>query len=68
MPRPRKEPTEEGKTAIQVIERMVALLDALAGQSDSVSLKELSLRTGLHPSTAHRILNDLVTARFVDRS
>ena len=56
------------KTSIQVIERMIALLDALAGQPDPVSLKELSTVTGLHPSTAHRILNDLVVKRFVDRS
>jgi hypothetical protein len=67
-PRRRGTETEAGKTAIQVIERMVGLLDALAAQPDAVSLKELSLRTGLHPSTAHRILNDLVTARFVDRA
>ncbi len=68
MPRPRSNAAEQGKTAIQVIDRMVSLLDALAAQPDPVSLKELSARTGLHPSTAHRILNDLVTARFVDRS
>jgi DNA-binding IclR family transcriptional regulator len=58
---------ENGKTAVQVLERMVALLDGLAQQPDPVSLKELSRSTGLHPSTAHRILNDLVWARFVDR-
>ncbi len=56
------------KTSIQVIERAVALLDALADQPDPVSLKELSIVTGLHPSTAHRILNDLVLKRFVDRA
>jgi DNA-binding IclR family transcriptional regulator len=56
------------KTSIQVIERMIALLDALAHHPDPVSLKELSSVTGLHPSTAHRILNDLVLKRFVDRS
>lgn len=56
------------KTSIQVIERMVTLLDALAGYPDPVSLKELAKVTGLHPSTAHRILNDMVTKRFVDRS
>jgi DNA-binding IclR family transcriptional regulator len=55
------------KTSIQVIERMVALLDALANYSDPVSLKELSKVSGLHPSTAHRILNDMVITRFVDR-
>jgi DNA-binding IclR family transcriptional regulator len=32
-----------------------------------VSLKELSKVSGLHPSTAHRILNDMVVTRFVDR-
>jgi len=69
MSRPRSsDSADAGKTAIQVIDRLVALLDALAAQPDAVSLKELSQRTGLHPSTAHRILNDLVTARFVDRS
>ena len=56
-----------GKTSIQVIERMMALLDALANYSDPVSLKELSKVSGLHPSTAHRILNDMVVTRFVDR-
>ena len=56
------------KTSIQVIERMMALLDALASYPDPVSLKELASATGLHPSTAHRILNDMVAKRFVDRS
>lgn len=67
MARPRIHPAQEGKTAIQVIDRLVTLLDALAEQADPVSLKILSTRTGLHPSTAHRILNDLVVARIVDR-
>jgi DNA-binding IclR family transcriptional regulator len=52
---------------IQVLERAFALLDTLASQQDPVSLKEISERTGLHPSTAHRILNDLTLGRFVDR-
>ena len=56
------------KTSIQVIERMMTLLDALAAHPDPVSLKELSTTTGLHPSTAHRILNDMVAKRFVDRT
>lgn len=61
-------PTEQEKTSIQVIERMMGLLDALAQYPDPVSLKELSSVTGLHPSTAHRILNDMVLKRFVDRA
>jgi DNA-binding IclR family transcriptional regulator len=55
------------KPAIQVLERMFALLDVLASHEQSVSLKEISRRTGLHPSTAHRILNDLTIGRMVDR-
>ena len=31
-------------------------------------LKHLARATGLHPSTAHRILNDLVVGRYVDRA
>lgn len=58
----------ESKTSIQVIERMISLLDTLARHPDPVSLKELSRITGLHPSTAHRILNDMVLTRFVDRA
>jgi DNA-binding IclR family transcriptional regulator len=58
---------ESDKTSIQVLERMASLLDALASYPDPVSLKELALATGLHPSTAHRILNDLVLKRIVDR-
>ncbi len=61
-------PIEAPRLAIQVIERMMTLLDALAKKSDPVSLKELSQSSGLHPSTAHRILNDLVLARMVDRT
>jgi len=53
--------------AIQVIERAGRLLDALANERDPVPLKTLASSTGLHPSTAHRILNDLVVARFVER-
>ncbi len=55
------------KPSVQVIERMFLLLDVLASQEDAVSLKEVSERTGLHPSTAHRILNDLAIGRFVER-
>lgn len=52
---------------VQVIERMFALMDVLASRKESISLKEISEKTGLHPSTTHRLLNDLATGRFVDR-
>lgn len=53
--------------SVQVIERIFQLLEVLASREEPVSLKEISERTGLHPSTAHRILNDLAIGRFVDR-
>ena len=59
--------TEPQTPTIQVLERSFALLDLLASHQDPVTLKEISARTGLHPSTAHRILNDLTIGRFVDR-
>jgi DNA-binding IclR family transcriptional regulator len=59
--------TDPDKPAIQVLERMFALLDVLAVHREPVSLKQISQQTGLHPSTAHRILNDLTTGRYVER-
>lgn len=53
--------------AVQVISRMFSLMDALAAKDEPISLKEISEKTGLHPSTAHRILNDLAIGRYVDR-
>ncbi|MFM7505272.1 MAG: IclR family transcriptional regulator [Rubrivivax sp.] len=52
---------------IQVLERAFSLLDLLAASDEPLSLKQISERSGLHPSTAHRILNDLTIGRFVER-
>jgi len=60
-------PADHASPAIQVLERAFALLDMLAAHRDPVSLKQISEQTGLHPSTAHRILNDLTIGRFVER-
>ena len=57
----------ESKSSIQVIERMTRLLDVLAATPNAVALKTLAQATGLHPSTAHRILTALVGDRFVER-
>src|SRR5690349_19297219 len=59
--------TEDRAPTIQVLERTFALLDWLASSRNPVSLKVISEQTGLHPSTAHRILNDLAIGRLVDR-
>ena len=58
---------KESKNSIQVIERMMSLLDALAASPDPASLKQLAAATELHPSTAHRILAAMTAARFVER-
>lgn len=75
MPRPRAvaplvvEPDQSpSRVTIQVMDRAMRLIDALAERSGPVSLKDLALATELHPSTAHRILNDLATGRFVERT
>jgi DNA-binding IclR family transcriptional regulator len=54
-------------TPIQVIDRAVQLLDAIAGTDAPATLKVLSAETGLHPSTAHRILNALSAHDLVGR-
>jgi len=53
--------------SIQVLARTMSLLDVLARQIEPVSLKTLAQQAGLHASTAHRILNDLVVGRYVER-
>lgn len=60
-------PAPRASSSIQVIERMMSLLDALADSNEPASLKNLAAETGLHPSTAHRILAAMTQARFVER-
>ena len=57
----------EAKSSIQVIARMMNLLDALSRHASPVNLKQLATETSLHPSTAHRILGVMVENRLVDR-
>ena len=61
------DPSIPPKPSVQVLERMFTLIDVLASREEAISLKEISEKTGLHPSTTHRILNDLTIGRFVDR-
>ena len=55
------------KASIQVIERMMDLVDALAASHEPMNLKRLAAETGLHTSTAHRILGVMVDHRIIDR-
>ena len=56
-----------GRTSIQVIDRMMELIDVLSKSGNPMNLKELSQVTNLHPSTAHRILNALAHYRVIDK-
>ena len=55
------------KGSIQVIERMMSLLDILADANEPATLKILAQSSGLHPSTAHRILAAMIHSRLVER-
>lgn len=59
--------TPETKNPIQVVERMMKLLDVLALHADPTPLKQVALESGLHPSTAHRILGAMAQSGFVER-
>ncbi len=63
-----REPAKEpGKNPIQVIERMMKLLEVLSQHPEPLGLKQIAQYTGLHPSTAHRILSSMSADRIVDR-
>jgi IclR family transcriptional regulator, carbohydrate utilization repressor len=55
------------KPTIQVFERMFLLVDILAKRSQPLGLKDLAELAGLHSSTAHRILKDMMLGRYVER-
>ncbi|MFO1372819.1 MAG: IclR family transcriptional regulator [Candidatus Competibacteraceae bacterium] len=55
-------------SSIQVIARVSRLLDALAAHDEPISLKALSIETGLHPSTTFRILASLIEHGLAERS
>ena len=59
--------TKQPKSSIQVIDRMMGLIEALAAHPTPANLKQLAGETHLHPSTTHRILSVLVENRLVDR-
>jgi len=58
---------EDVKGPIQVIDRMMKLLDVLAAHPEPLGLKQVAQYTSLHPSTAHRILSAMAADRLVDR-
>jgi DNA-binding IclR family transcriptional regulator len=51
---------------VSMIERMTLVLDAFDGGSPWLTLQQLTERSGLPRSTAHRILDQLVRLRWLD--
>lgn len=60
-------PSTPKHPSIQVIGRMTLLIDILAKSTGPMSLKELADKSQLHLSTTHRILNDMVISKLIDR-
>ncbi len=58
---------DESKSSIQVIDRMMKLLNVLADHAEPLGLKHLAAQTSLHPSSAHRILGVMVEKGVVER-
>ena len=56
------------RSAIQVIDRLCDLMNALMMNGGQTSLKVLAAETGLHPSTAFRILSSAIDNGWVSRN
>ncbi len=57
----------DNKGIVQAVDRALALLEALAGDSVELGLSELSELVGLHPSTTHRLLTTLIYRGYVQK-
>jgi IclR family acetate operon transcriptional repressor len=68
-PKPRLKPVDEDEGAkggaVQSVDRAMLLLEALGEDEEGYRLTDLAIRTGLSPSTAHRLLTTLEKRRFV---
>ncbi|HLW91754.1 MAG TPA: IclR family transcriptional regulator [Roseiarcus sp.] len=64
----RRPAPEDGETGdvVQSVDRAMALLDVLGEDEEGYRLRDLSIRTGLSPSTVHRLLTTLERRRFVE--
>jgi DNA-binding IclR family transcriptional regulator len=60
-------PENDAKSSIQVIARMMTLLDVLARSGKPMQLKDLAAQASLHSSTTHRILAIMVEYRLAER-
>jgi len=59
--------TDSSPYKVQVLDRALAIIDALANARENASLAELAERVKLHKSTVHRITSILERHRIVER-
>jgi DNA-binding IclR family transcriptional regulator len=59
--------TKQSPYRVQVLDRALSIIDALAGDGPDASLMELSAKLHLHKSTVHRLLMILERHRIVER-
>jgi IclR family transcriptional regulator, acetate operon repressor len=66
-PHPKVPDEDEGAKSgsVQSVDRAMLLLEALGEDEEGYRLTDLAIRTGLSPSTAHRLLTTLEKRRFV---
>src|SRR4051794_12153671 len=65
---PRSVPDNESDIkdgGVQSVDRALLLIETLAEDDDGYRLTDLAIRTGLSPSTIHRLLTTLEKRRFV---
>jgi IclR family transcriptional regulator, acetate operon repressor len=53
---------------VSVLDRMIAILDAVKESGGSISITELSMRTGLPKSTVSRLVAELTGQRYLERT
>src|SRR3569832_1197701 len=61
-------PMKTKSSGIQVVDRIAQLLEGIANAREPVSLKYLAADSGLHPSTAFRILAALQQHDLVEKN
>lgn len=57
--------TDAKDSGVQSVDRAMLLIETLAEDDDGYRLTDLAIRTGLSPSTIHRLLTTLEKRRFV---
>lgn len=61
-------PPAGSRGAVSVLDRIIAILDAVKESDGSISITDLAARTGMPKSTASRLVADLASQRYLERT